>query len=289
MKTKLVALGVLICWGCGGSAFEVTDSTGGAAGDSSTGGNDTATGGTRATGGMTSDGGVTSDGGSTNDTGGVSSDGGTASTGGTANTGGMAMHSGGTSRGGGNGKGGAVSAGGTPSGGSPNTGGTSMNTGGTKSSGGTTNTGGFSTITGGTANTGGFSMVTGGTTNTGGTSAGTGGSGGGLGGLSCDQLAERYRVVLAQAQVCQPNATDPCTVSVSSSLFCGCKTFASTQHPEQLNELTAIQKEASKRNCLVACPAIACIDPPSASCTAMASTGTSTAYACKNAPGGIDI
>jgi hypothetical protein len=131
-------------------------------------------------------------------------------------------------------------------------------------------------------------MNTGGTS-TGGASAGTGGSGGGLGGLSCDQLAERYRTVLAQAQVCQPNATDPCTVTVSSALFCGCKTFASTQHQEQINELTAIQKEASKRNCLVACPAIACIDPPSASCTAMASTGTSTAYACKNAPGGLDI
>jgi hypothetical protein len=261
MKRTLVLLG-LISWGCGGGAFENTDSSGGSAGEGGASGGKAPSEGGRASGGAAATGG-------TPHGGGVTSVGGTLASGGTVGEGGTES-SGGNARGG---KGGGSSTGGAVAkGGSTSTGGAggSTSTGGKGGKGGSTSTGGSSMGSGGASS--------GGATNTGGASAGTGGS---LGELSCEQLRERYDVVLAQAKVCSPAHTDPCTVSVTSDLFCGCQTFVSTQNQQALDELTALVKAASKRTCQVLCPLIACIEPVGATCQATATTGSSIAYACK--------
>ena len=128
--------------------------------------------------------------------------------------------------------------------------------------------------TGGTDSQGGV-QNTGGDQNAGGDTGGPPTSGaGGLANLTCDQLTSAYTAELVVAKQCSANAaTDPCTVKVKSSIACGCNTFVSVTRTAAIANLNKYIDAATARACVSNCPAIACVDPTSASCSSSGSGG----------------
>jgi hypothetical protein len=117
------------------------------------------------------------------------------------------------------------------------------------------------TSSGGTGGAGGANG-TGGSA-TGGTQGGTGGQGGAA---TCAKIQADYKVALAAARVCSPDATNQCQKGVQSALGCtGCPTFVNDD-----STLGQFSDQWGKANCDqgVVCPAIACVQPKSAVCRA---------------------
>ena len=122
------------------------------------------------------------------------------------------------------------------------------------------------TSSGGTGGAGGAAGASGagGASATGGTQGGTGGQGGGA---SCDKIQAEYKVALAAARACSPDATNQCQKNVQSALGCtGCPTFVNDD-----SNLGQFSDAWNKGNCDQSqgvCPAIACIQPRSGVCRA---------------------
>ena len=131
---------------------------------------------------------------------------------------------------------------------------------------------------GGTDSQGGV-QGTGGDQNTGGDTNGPPTSGaGGLANMTCDQLASAYTAELAVAKQCgASSAADRCTAKVKSSLTCGCDTLVNAARTGPIANLSKYIDAATARPCVTACPASACVDPTSASCS---SSGSGSATRC---------
>jgi hypothetical protein len=128
-----------------------------------------------------------------------------------------------------------------------------------------TNSGGTGGAGGGVSGTGGAggAPATGGVSGTGGTHGGTGGQGGGP---SCDEIQAEYKVALATARACSPDATNQCQKSVTNALGCnGCPTFVNDD-----SGLSAYSDEWNQAGCNQnqVCTNIACLAPRSAVCRA---------------------
>ena len=195
--------------------------------------------------------------------------------------------SGKTAAGGASGSAGSKSTGGSAgAGGSKSTGGSagSSGTAGTTGSGGDTGTGGTGgssgtagdgvggtgdTGAGGTAGSGGTGGDAVGGTGTGGTVGGSAGAGGSAGSTmqpDCAALQKAYDAALAAAQVCNADSgKDQCTHTVKGSLTCGCNVFVNPDNETAIKELEKLTMDAAS-HCAVACPAIACVVPDSATC-----------------------
>jgi hypothetical protein len=129
---------------------------------------------------------------------------------------------------------------------------------------GTTGAGGAT----GAAGTGGAGTTDAGGHGSGGTGgAGAGHDGGADGGTSCDDLATQYATALVAASACTVGGASQCAVMVSSSLspcFVGCMTFVQDATP--LGDLKARWMTAGCDSQVTVCPAIACLNPSTATC-----------------------
>ncbi len=147
---------------------------------------------------------------------------------------------------------------------------------GTTASGGVTNSGGAtvssSKNTGGVAGSSyqGGAQSTAGSPTTGGMTSGTGGSTI----LTCSQLADAYSTELAVAKQCDASATTAqCTTILKAAIPCACSTFVNRTQAAAIANLSNYANAFSSQNCVSNCPAIACVTPPSATCTRSTSSG----------------
>ncbi len=138
---------------------------------------------------------------------------------------------------------------------------------------GTTAGGGRGGQAGGNAGTTG----NGGRGGTGGTGRGGAGGQNSDGGVSCSELETEYSKAVAEARMCNPEASGQCQQKVSTSLACpGCQIVVnSTTNPD------AIRMQWMKQGCTpgIVCPAIFCVAPGAGICTktdASSSGGTCT-------------
>jgi hypothetical protein len=193
--------------------------------------------------------------------------GGSGAQGGSTTTGG----SGGTDAGGtGGSNAGAGADGGTggSTGGTGADGGTGGSTGGTGAAGGSGGASGSGATGGTSAGTGGTAM--GGAGGATGGSAGkpNGGAGSGGMGTDCAALMKTYQDTLTAARVCNPKSGKAqCTLAVPEAAVCGCEVYANPDNTDAVAMLMSLREQAT-RDCLVACPAIACIQPMPSNCRA---------------------
>lgn len=120
-----------------------------------------------------------------------------------------------------------------------------------------------------------------GSVNTGGTGAGAGDGGATMGGSgpddNCTRLKQQYQNALEKARVCEPSSMDQCSPSSTvEALGCGCPVLVNAR-----SQSTSAAKKArqayfdAKCGEGVACAAIACAEPVSASCAVgIGATGT---------------
>jgi hypothetical protein len=95
---------------------------------------------------------------------------------------------------------------------------------------------------------------------------GAGGSPADAGSSSCDDLQSQYAATLTAAQSCDPNGSAQCQQLVSSSLS---PCSSCTTYVNEASALSAIEQKWQQAECgnvAVACPAIACVPPSSATC-----------------------
>ena len=99
---------------------------------------------------------------------------------------------------------------------------------------------------------------------------------GGVANMTCDQLATAYVTDLAVAKQCTANSTtDHCTTKVKSTIGCGCVTFVNASRTAVIANLSKYIQAYNAQDCATACPAIACIEPTTASCSSSGSGGGS--------------
>jgi hypothetical protein len=100
------------------------------------------------------------------------------------------------------------------------------------------------------------------------------GAGGAGGAASCDDLAAQYMTALTAAQACTVGAAGQCTMQASTSLspcFLNCMTYV--QDATTLTDLKGRWMAAGCDAKPQVCPAIACLQPTAAACSAAAGAG----------------
>lgn len=152
-----------------------------------------------------------------------------------------------------------------------------VGSGGTTGTGGMTGTGGR----GGGAGTGGSG--TGGRSGTGGTGGGPGtGGAGGVNPATCNAMFAQYANEMPNAKMCLVGSIVPqCQTGVSSSLGCGSNCITYVQNATTLHQIANNWQAAGCASLIVACPAIACINPQPGICTISAGA---PAGMCQNGP-----